>query len=113
MLNELLKSPKVNLQLQVSTQHTVYRVGMTVCDHYLHCQDLEGNTALHMAVVAHRSEAVRVLLEAGAKPTIPNHGYFTPILEAAKNGFYAYVTTSTHTTGYYMCILFISLAFLC
>lgn len=60
---------------------------------HAHCQDVEGNTALHMAVVSHRSEAVRILLEAGADPTIPNRGHFTPILEAARNGFYAYVTT--------------------
>ena len=56
------------------------------------CQDQEGNTALHVAVLAHRSEAVRMLMEAGADPTIANHGSFTPILEAAKNGFYAYAT---------------------
>lgn len=93
VLKELLKSPKLNIQLRVSTQYTVRtcvcRVGMTVCDDYLHCQGAEGNTALHMAVASHRSEAVRILLEAGASPTIPNHGYFTPILEAARNGFYA------------------------
>jgi E3 ubiquitin-protein ligase mind-bomb len=59
-------------------------------DQLNHCmQDIDGNTALHMAVVSHRSEAVKLLLMAGAVPTIANHNHFTPILEAARNGFYA------------------------
>lgn len=58
---------------------------------FLRSQDIDGNTALHMAVAAHRSGAVNLLLKAGAVPTVANHNHFTPILEAAKNGFYAYV----------------------
>ena len=52
-------------------------------------QDLEGNTALHIAILAHRNECVSILLDAGANPTIYNKTYFSPILEASKNGFYA------------------------
>ena len=44
-------------------------------------------------MVSHRSEAVKLLLMAGAVPTIAN---FTPILEAAGNGFYAYVIAHAH-----------------
>ena len=58
---------------------------------FLYSQDNDGNTALHVAVLAHRSEAVRLLLEAGAVPMVRNHDHLTPILEAAGNGFYAYV----------------------
>ena len=54
-------------------------------------QDIDGNTALHAAVLAHRNEAVTILLDAGADPTRYNNDFFSPILEAAKNGFYAYV----------------------
>ncbi|CAI8033706.1 E3 ubiquitin-protein ligase mind-bomb [Geodia barretti] len=48
----------------------------------------DGNTALHVAVAAHRSEAVRTLLEAGASPTVYNKAHLTPILAAATTGFY-------------------------
>ncbi len=51
-------------------------------------QDVEDSTALHMAVLARKSQAVRILLDAGADPTVRNAGCFTPILEAAKIGFY-------------------------
>ena len=54
-------------------------------------QDIDGNTALHAAVIAHRNEAVTILLDAGADPTRYNNDFFSPILEASKNGFYAYV----------------------
>ena len=54
-------------------------------------QDIDGNTALHAAVIAHRNEAVTILLDAGADPTRYNNYFFSPILEASKNGFYAYV----------------------
>ena len=52
-------------------------------------QDIDGNTPLHAAVIAHRNEAVTILLDAGADPARYNNDSFTPILEAAKNGFYA------------------------
>ena len=52
-------------------------------------QDTEGNTALHVAVLSHRIEAVDILLKAGADPAIRNRNEFTPLLEASKNGFYA------------------------
>ena len=52
-------------------------------------QDIDGNTALHAAARAHRIEAVTILLDAGADPTLYNNAFFTPILEAARNGFYA------------------------
>jgi ankyrin repeat protein len=55
-------------------------------DHTL--QEQDGNTALHVAVAAHRSEAVRTLLEAGASPTVYNRVHLTPILAAATTGFY-------------------------
>ena len=32
-----------------------------------------------------------ILLDAGADPIIFNENYMTPILEAAKNGFFPYV----------------------
>ena len=57
-------------------------------------QDIDGNTALHAAVLAHRNEAVTILLDAGADPTRYNNDFFSPILEAAKNGFYVYVYIS-------------------
>ena len=63
---------------------------------YVCCmQEKDGNTVLHVAVAAHRSEAVRILLEAGATPTVPNHSHLTPILAAATTGFYLYIG---HTT---------------
>ena len=49
---------------------------------------MEGNTALHVAVQSYKIDAVRILLNAKASPTIPNKKELTPILEAAKNGFY-------------------------
>ena len=52
-------------------------------------QDIDGNTALHGAVLQHRNEGVSILLDAGADPTLYNSLCFSPILEAAKNGFYA------------------------
>ena len=52
-------------------------------------QDIDGNTALHAAARGHRNEAVTILLDAGADPTLYNNDFFTPILEAAKKGFYA------------------------
>ncbi len=62
----------------------------SVCHYHHHfAQDVMNNTALHMAVLAHKSEAVGILLDAGADLTIRNGESFTPILEAAKNGFYA------------------------
>ena len=53
-------------------------------------QDNDGNTGLHVAVLGHRSEAVRILLEEDANPTIHNNTYVNPILAAATTGFYLY-----------------------
>ena len=47
---------------------------------FLCSQNIDGNTALHMAVAAHRSEAVNLLLKADTVPTASNHNNFTPIL---------------------------------
>ena len=62
-------------------------------------QDIDGSTPLHAAVIAHRNEAVTILLDAGADPARYNNDFFTPILEAAKNGFYAYVFLFCFFTG--------------
>lgn len=50
-------------------------------------QDLDGDTALHCAVLAQKNESVNILLEAGADPTLVNFRLFTPIHEAARIGF--------------------------
>ena len=50
-------------------------------------QDVDGDTALHCAVLAQKNESVAVLLEANADPTLLNFRLFTPIHEAAKIGF--------------------------
>lgn len=61
-----------------------------LCDYNIvSLQDIDGNTALHVAVLQHRNEGVSILLDAGADPTLYNSMCFSPILEAAKNGFYA------------------------
>jgi len=61
-----------------------------LCDYNIvSLQDIDGNTALHVAVLHHRNEGVSILLDAGADPTLYNSMCFSPILEAAKNGFYA------------------------
>lgn len=50
-------------------------------------QDSNGNTALHGAVLGQKNEAVVILLDAGADPTLLNFHLSTPIHEAAKIGF--------------------------
>ena len=65
-------------------------------------QEQDGNTALHVAVAAHRSEAVRTLLEAGASPTVYNKVHLTPILAAATTGFYLYAHTPLHMYSVYL-----------
>ena len=50
-------------------------------------QDVKGNTALHHAVDEKENDAVALLLEAGAVPTVLNSDSFSPIHMAARNGF--------------------------
>ena len=52
-----------------------------------YCQDTDGDTALHCAVLAQKNESVAILLAAGADPTRVNFRLFTPIHEAARVGF--------------------------
>ena len=54
-------------------------------------QDSEGNTPLHCAVLAQKLEAIVLLLEAGADPSLVNFRLFTPLHEAARIGFLPYV----------------------
>ena len=55
-------------------------------------QERDGNTALHVAVAAHRIEAIKILLEATTSSmSVPNHSQITPIIAAAITGFYLYV----------------------
>ena len=79
---------------------------------YILCllQDLEGNTALHISVLAHRNECVAILLDAGADPTVYNSSCFSPLLEAAKNGFYAcvflHVNACKHNNYYFLVTIY-------
>ena len=50
-------------------------------------QDHIGSTALHCAVIAKRFSAVKLLLEAGADPSIPNYTASTPLHDAASTGY--------------------------
>lgn len=50
-------------------------------------QDFAGKTALHHALVSHRTKSVIILLDAGADPTHFNHNLLAPIHDAAGYGF--------------------------
>jgi len=58
----------------------------------IHEQDIDGNTALHTAVMCRKNGVVAALLDAGADPTRLNFSLFTPIHEAAWMGFLPYVS---------------------
>ena len=49
-------------------------------------QDVDGNTALHVAVLTQHVELVSMLVEAGADPARINFRIVTPIIEAARIG---------------------------
>ena len=55
----------------------------------IHSQDLDGNTALYVAVLTRHLQVLSLLMEAGADPTLVNFRIVTPILEAARIGFTA------------------------
>ena len=55
-------------------------------------QDCNGNTALHLAVQARRARAVSILINAGADVLTTNIDEFSPLSEAAKCGFFVYVS---------------------
>jgi E3 ubiquitin-protein ligase mind-bomb len=66
-----------------------YEVLEVLLEHHLlnlHAGDRIGSTALHCAVIAWRDQAVRLLLEAGADPSIPNYTASTPLHDAASTG---------------------------
>lgn len=44
---------------------------------------------MHVAVQQHNIEAVDVLINAGVDLMVYNSAHFSPLMEAAKNGFYA------------------------
>ena len=52
-------------------------------------QDVDGNTALHVAVLTQHVELVSMLVEAGADPARINFRIVTPIIEAARIGLSA------------------------
>ena len=59
--------------------------------HHTHAQDVDGNTALHIAVFTQHLQIITLLLDAGADPSMVNFGLFNPFIEAARNGLTAYV----------------------
>ena len=54
-------------------------------------QDRIGSTALQCAITAWRNHTVKLLLMAGADPSIPNYTATTPLHDAAAFGQLAYV----------------------
>jgi hypothetical protein len=69
-----------------------YEVLRVLLEHRLlnvHAGDRIGSTALHCAVIAKRDMAVKLVLEAGADPSIPNYTASTPLHDAAAMGYLA------------------------
>ena len=54
---------------------------------------MDGNTALHVAVLTQQVQIVSLLMETGADPSLVNFRIVTPITEAARIGFTAYVSS--------------------
>ena len=52
-------------------------------------QDVDGNTALHVAVLTQHVQVVSLLMEFGADPSRINFRIVTPIIEAARIGLTA------------------------
>ena len=55
---------------------------------YIYMQGAIGNTALQCATSSRRSKSVRMLLEAGADPSIADYTASTPLHHAAGIGHY-------------------------
>jgi len=60
----------------------------------IQAEDFAGKTALHHALVSHRTKSVIILLDAGADPTHFNHNLLAPIHDAAGYGFLPVRVTS-------------------
>ena len=54
-------------------------------------QDVDGNTALHVAVLTQHLQIISMLLEAGADPSLVNFRLLNAFIEAARIGLTAYV----------------------
>lgn len=52
---------------------------------------MDGNTALHEAVLSQRLQVISLLLEAGADPSLVNFRLYNAFIEAARIGLTAYV----------------------
>ena len=69
-----------------------WQINFEVEKHFSVCvlcnfQDSDGDTALHCAVHSRKFQSVRILLEAGADPSLVNFQLLTPLHLAAKVGF--------------------------
>ena len=54
-------------------------------------QDVDSNTALHIAVFNQHLQIITLLLDAGADPSMVNFELLNPFVEAARVGLTAYV----------------------
>ena len=52
---------------------------------------MDGNTALHEAVLSQHLQVISLLLEAGADPSLVNFRLYNAFIEAARIGLTAYV----------------------